>query len=135
MPRLLGTVDWHDVLLLAVLIGAAFAARLLVLFVLMPVLEFLKLSEPINSAFKIALTWGGLRGALTLVLALAATEHPLLSHDVQRFIALLATGFVLFTLFVNVAQKNSCVGVTNKKVFGGSASSTAISSRCQVSRK
>jgi CPA1 family monovalent cation:H+ antiporter len=99
--KLLGTVDWHDLLLLAVLIGAAFAARLLVLFVLMPLLELLKLTQPISSAFKIALTWGGLRGALTLVLALAATEHPLLPHDVQRFIALLATGFVLFTLFVN----------------------------------
>lgn len=101
VPRLLGTVDWHDLLLLAVLICAAFAARLLVLFALMPLLEFLNLSKPISSAYKIALTWGGLRGALTLVLALAATEHPLLPHDVQRFIALLATGFVLFTLFVN----------------------------------
>jgi CPA1 family monovalent cation:H+ antiporter len=101
VPRLLGAVDWRDLLLLAVLIGAAFAARLLVLFVLMPLLEFLNLTAPISPAFKLALTWGGLRGALTLVLALAATEHPLLSHDVQRFIALLATGFVLFTLFVN----------------------------------
>jgi len=101
VPRLLGTVDWHDVVLLAVLIVAAFAARLLVLFVLMPLLEFLELAEPISAAFKVALTWGGLRGALTLVLALAATEHPALPPDVQRFIALLATGFVLFTLFVN----------------------------------
>src|SRR5262249_35067470 len=32
VPRLLGTVDWYDVLLLAALIVAAFAARLLVLF-------------------------------------------------------------------------------------------------------
>jgi hypothetical protein len=95
VPRLLGSVDWHDLFLLAVLIGAAFAARLLVLFVLMPLLELLNLAEPISSAYKVALTWGGLRGALTLAPALAATEHPLLPHDVQRFIALLATGFVL----------------------------------------
>jgi CPA1 family monovalent cation:H+ antiporter len=101
VPKLLGTVTWHDLLLLAVLIAAAFAARLLVLFVLLPVLELLKLAEPISAAFKVALTWGGLRGALTLVLALAATEHPSLSPEVQRFVALLATGFVLFTLFVN----------------------------------
>ena len=101
VPKLLGTVAWHDLLLLGVLICAAFAARLLVLFVLMPLLEVLNLTEPISSAFKVALTWGGLRGALTLVLALAATEHPSLSRDVQRFVALLATGFVLFTLFVN----------------------------------
>ena len=111
VPRLLGTVDWHDLLLLVVLIGAAFAARLLVLFVLMPVLEFLNLSAPISSAFKVALTWGGLRGALTLVLALAATEHPLLPPEVQRFIALLATGFVLFTLFVNGTTLRVVIGL------------------------
>ena len=111
VPRLLGTVDWHDLLLLAVLIGAAFAARLLVLFVLMPLLEVLNLTEPISPAFKLALTWGGLRGALTLVLALAATEHPLLRPDVQRFIALLATGFVLFTLFVNGTTLRVVIGL------------------------
>jgi CPA1 family monovalent cation:H+ antiporter len=101
VPRLLGSVGWHELLLLAVLVGAAFAARLLVLFMLMPLLELFNLTEPISSAFKLALTWGGLRGALTLVLALAATEHRLLPYEVQRFIALLATGFVLFTLFIN----------------------------------
>jgi len=101
VPRLLGDVGFSDLLLLGVLVGAAFAARLIVLFALVPLLEFLNLTEPISSGYKLALTWGGLRGALTLVLALAATEHPLLSHDVQRFIALLATAFVLFTLFVN----------------------------------
>ena len=111
VPKLLGAVDWHDLLLLAVLICAAFAARLLVLFVLMPLLELLNLTEPISSAFKVALTWGGLRGALTLVLALAATEHPLLPHDVQRFIALLATGFVLFTLFVNGTTLRIVIGL------------------------
>ena len=111
VPRLLGTVDWYDLLLLAVLIAAAFAARLLVLFGLMPLLEVLKLSEPISAAFKVALTWGGLRGALTLVLALAATEHPLLRPEVQRFIALLATGFVLFTLFVNCTTLRIVIGL------------------------
>jgi CPA1 family monovalent cation:H+ antiporter len=36
-----------------------------------------------------------------LVLALAATENAALSPEVKRFIAVLATGLVLFTLFVN----------------------------------
>lgn len=111
VPKLLGTVGWHDLVLLVVLIVAAFAARLLVLFGLMPLLEKLKLAEPISAAFKVALTWGGLRGALTLVLALAATEHPSLPPDVQRFIALLATGFVLFTLFVNGTTLRAVIGL------------------------
>jgi monovalent cation:H+ antiporter, CPA1 family len=101
VPRLLGDVGLHDLMLVAVLIAAAFAARILVLFVLVPPLEFFKLTQPISSAYKLAITWGGLRGALTLVLALAATENAALGPEVKRFVAILATGLVLFTLFVN----------------------------------
>jgi monovalent cation:H+ antiporter, CPA1 family len=101
VPSLLGDVGFHDLLLVGVLVAAAFAARILVLFVLVPPLEFFKLTQPISSAYKLAITWGGLRGALTLVLALAATENQALSPEVKRFVAVLATGLVLFTLFVN----------------------------------
>jgi len=90
VPRLLGNVGLHDLLLLAVLVIAALAARLLVLFMLVPPLEFFKLTQPISSAYKLAITWGGLRGALTLVLALAATENAALGPDVKRFVAVLA---------------------------------------------
>jgi CPA1 family monovalent cation:H+ antiporter len=101
VPRLLGDIGPDDLVLLAVLIAAAFAARAVVLFVLMPMLEYFKLTQAISSAYKLAIIWGGLRGALTLVLALAATENAALGPEIRRFIAVLATGFVLFTLFVN----------------------------------
>jgi CPA1 family monovalent cation:H+ antiporter len=101
VPRLLGEIDSHDLVLLAILIGAAFAARVLVMFVLMPLLELVKLTEPISSGYKYSIIWGGLRGALTLVLALGVTENPAVDAHAQRFVAVLATGFVLFTLFVN----------------------------------
>ena len=101
VPRLLGDVGLHDLVLVAVLVAAALVARIMVLFVLVPPLEFFKLAQPINSAYKLAITWGGLRGALTLVLALAATENAALGPEVKRFVAVLATGLVLFTLFVN----------------------------------
>src|SRR5215467_8459249 len=101
VPRLLGGVGMYELLLLAVLIAAAFAARILVLFGLLPPLEFFKLTQPISKAYKLAIIWGGLRGALTLVYAPATTENRALGPEVQRFIAVLATGFVLFTLFVN----------------------------------
>ncbi|MGH6887556.1 MAG: cyclic nucleotide-binding domain-containing protein, partial [Geminicoccales bacterium] len=45
--------------------------------------------------------WGGLRGAVTLALALAVTENRALDSEIQRFVAILATGFVLFTLLVH----------------------------------
>ena len=101
VPRLLGDIGLRDLTLVAVLVAAAFAARILVLFVLVPPLEFFKLTQPISAAYKLAITWGGLRGALTLVLALAATENAALSPEMKRFVAVLATGLVLFTLFVN----------------------------------
>jgi len=101
VPRLLVDVGWHDVLLLGVLVVAATAARALVLFGLLPTLSALRLSQAVNNRYKAVILWGGLRGAVTLALALAVTENAAISHDVQRFIAVLATGFVLFTLLVN----------------------------------
>ncbi len=101
VPRMLVHVGWHDVLLLGVLVAAATVARALVLFGLLPTLSTLRLSQAVNNRFKAVILWGGLRGAVTLALALAVTENSRISPDVQRFIAVLATGFVLFTLLVN----------------------------------
>jgi CPA1 family monovalent cation:H+ antiporter len=101
VPKLLLDMQFHDVVLIVALIVAAFAARLLVLFLLLPLLSLAKLTQPISTAYKLAIAWGGLRGALTLVLALAVTENPALKPDIQRFVAVLATGLVLFTLLVN----------------------------------
>ena len=101
VPKLLLDMQFHDVMLLAALIVAVFAARILVLFLLLPLLSLAKLTEPISTAYKLAIAWGGLRGALTLVLALAVTENPALKPEIQRFVAVLATGLVLFTLLVN----------------------------------
>src|SRR5271168_5138566 len=101
VPKLLLDVHFHDLVLIAVMIAAAFGGRLLVLFLLLPLLSLAKLTQPISTAYKLAIAWGGLRGALTLVLALAVTENSALNPEVQRFVAVLATGMVLFTLLVN----------------------------------
>ena len=101
IPKLLLDVRLHDLILVAVLIVAAFGARLAVLFLLLPALSIAKLTRPISTVYKLAMAWGGLRGALTLVLALGVTENPALPLEVRRFVAVLATGLVLFTLLVN----------------------------------
>jgi monovalent cation:H+ antiporter, CPA1 family len=101
VPRLLFEIHLRDLALVAVLVVAAFAARLAVLFLLLPILTFSKLMAPISTAYKLAIAWGGLRGALTLVLALSVTENTTLPDEVRRFVAVLATGLVLFTLLVN----------------------------------
>jgi monovalent cation:H+ antiporter, CPA1 family len=101
VPSLLADVGLHDIVLLSVLIAAAFGARAFALFVLLSPMERLGLTQRIDLNYKLAIIWGGLRGALTLVLALAVTEHSSLPPNIRRFVAVLATGFVLFTLFVN----------------------------------
>jgi CPA1 family monovalent cation:H+ antiporter len=111
VPRLLVDVTPHDAVLLAVLIAAAFVARILSLFGLVPLVEWLGLSEPIDRAYKLSIIWGGLRGALTLVLALAVTENAELAPEIRRFVAILATGFVLFTLFVNGTTLRWVIGL------------------------
>jgi CPA1 family monovalent cation:H+ antiporter len=101
VPKLLFDLRLRDLVLLAVLVAAAFGARLAVLFLLLPLLSLGKLMQPISTSYKIAIAWGGLRGALTLVLALSVTEDAGLPEEVRRFVAVLATGLVLFTLLVN----------------------------------
>jgi monovalent cation:H+ antiporter, CPA1 family len=101
IPKLLFDMRLHDLILIAVLILAAFGARLAVLFLLLPTLNLAKLTQPISNVYKLAIAWGGLRGALTLVLALGVTENAALPLEVRRFVAVLATGLVLFTLLVN----------------------------------
>ncbi len=111
VPRLLADTGMRDVFLLMALIAAAFGARAFALFVLVPPLERVGLTQRIDLNYKLALIWGGLRGALTLVLALAVTEHAGLPPTSQRFVAVLATGFVLFTLFVNGTTLRAAIGL------------------------
>lgn len=100
VPRLLDNVTGDDLILLGVLIVAATLARALVLFGLLPALTAAGLSPEVNRATKVVMLWGGLRGAVTLALALAVTEHPLIPAEAKRHVAVLATGYALFTLLV-----------------------------------
>ncbi len=101
VPRLmLGLRPW-DLLLVGVVVLAALAARAAVLFLVMPLLRLTRLTQRVPGRFKLTILWGGLRGSITLAMALAVTENRRVPVDVQQFIAILATGFVLFTLLVN----------------------------------
>jgi len=84
----------------AVAVGA-FTARALVVFGMLPVLEATKLVQPVDNRYKAILVWGGLRGAVTIVLAMVAAGDQRIPIQVREFIAISAVLFVLFTLFVN----------------------------------
>jgi CPA1 family monovalent cation:H+ antiporter len=102
VPRLLGGIRPKDSWLLLIAVAAALASRAAVLFGLFPLLAALHLSQKVSAPYKLAITWGGLRGAVTLALALSVTENTAI-HDqaMKDLVAVLATGFVLFTLLVN----------------------------------
>ncbi|MBR2657252.1 MAG: cation:proton antiporter [Loktanella sp.] len=100
IPRLLEDVRLSDFALIAVVIVAAIAARIVVLFGLLPLLTLLRASPAVNRPYRVAILWGGLRGAVTLALALAVTESVRVPVEVKRVVGILATGFTLFTLIV-----------------------------------
>ncbi len=101
VPKLLGTIELRHVWLLTIALVAALVSRAAVLFGVLPLLSAVRLSQKVSGAYKLAITWGGLRGAVTFALALAVTENARIDPAIKDFVAVLATGFVLFTLLVN----------------------------------
>lgn len=110
IPRLLEDVRISDFALIGVVILAAFAARAVILFGLLPLLTLLKISPAVERPYRTAILWGGLRGAVTLALALAVTESLRVPLEVKRLVGILATGFTLFTLLVQGTTLRSVIG-------------------------
>jgi len=101
VPELLGQAGWREIGWLAVLIVAAFAARALIIYGLLPGMSAIRLAQDVSRSYRTVMFWGGLRGAVSLALALAVLENPKFPAEVQTFVGTLVTGFVLFTLFLN----------------------------------
>jgi CPA1 family monovalent cation:H+ antiporter len=99
--NVLVNITWLYLWALAAVAAGAIIARALVIFGMLPVLEKLRLVQPVDPRYKAILVWGGLRGAVTIVLAMVAAGDEHLPQDVREFIALSATLFVLLTLFLN----------------------------------
>ena len=110
IPRLLDDVRLTDLGLVGVIVIAAFAARGVVLFGVLPVLAAVGLSPRVDGSYRAAILWGGLRGAVTLALALAVTESALVPPAIKREVGILATGFTLFTLLVQGASLRWVIG-------------------------
>lgn len=100
MAELLLDIRADELLILLVVIVAALLARGLILFGLLPVLEILGWARAISPAHKLVMLWGGLRGGVSLLMIMAVANHELLPPETQRFIAIQATGFVLFTILI-----------------------------------
>ncbi|GAB5377512.1 MAG: cation:proton antiporter [Acuticoccus sp.] len=101
VPQLLAGISVATGVATAVLVVAAFAARALVLWGFLPLMPRAALAATLSHGARVLLWWGGLRGALTLLLALSVTESGAIDADATAFITVTATGFVLFTILVN----------------------------------
>ncbi|TNE58295.1 MAG: cyclic nucleotide-binding domain-containing protein [Alphaproteobacteria bacterium] len=89
-----------DLAIVLVTFLATLIARYIGLYGLMPLLTATGIAEPVPGDYKKVILWGGLRGAVTIALALAVSESPLIPTEIGRFILVSATGYVLATLLV-----------------------------------
>ncbi len=91
------TLDMFSERWLAMLIGIAgvIVARAAGIFTLVPLLTSITPVEPVPRPYQVVMFWGGLRGAVTLALALSLPT----SLDYWWTIQSIAFGVVLFTLF------------------------------------
>ncbi len=110
IPRLLEDVRVSDFILIGVVIVAAIAARAVILFGLLPLLTLVRVSPAVDRPYRVAILWGGLRGAVTLALALAVTESFRVPVETRRLVGILATGFTLFTLLAQGTTLRSVIG-------------------------
>jgi monovalent cation:H+ antiporter, CPA1 family len=83
---------------LAMLIGiiAVVVARVVMVFGLFPILHILQGVDAVPMKHQVVLAWGGVRGTVTLALALSLP----LTLDYWYTIQSIAYGVVIFTLFV-----------------------------------
>ncbi len=99
MPNTL-RADVFDPAGLAAVVLGCLLARSLILWGVLPLLVATRITAPIDHRFRLATLWGGLRGAVTVALALTVAADQTLDADLRGEIAVLACAFVLVTLFV-----------------------------------
>ena len=108
-PRFLVDMPLSAVGYLTVIVVAAFAARALILFLMLPAISRLGLTTSLSRRQKTLVWWGGVRGAVTLILTLSLAETTALDDADRTLLGALGCGFVLVTLLINAA---SLAGVT-----------------------
>ncbi|MBC6405668.1 MAG: cation:proton antiporter [Rhodospirillales bacterium] len=101
-PGLLLTLTWQQALLAPLIYVGALLARALMLYLGLPVLRQLGLAEPMDGAQKTLVLWGGVRGAVTLILALTLSHMSELGEE-ARVVGALAAAYTLMTLFINAS--------------------------------
>ncbi|RBP51246.1 cation:proton antiporter [Arenicella xantha] len=101
VPSIMAAMTSQQFGWLGVLLLAGFVARFAIIFGLVPAMGRLGWSAQVSTGYRAVMFWGGLRGAVSLALALAVIENDGFAPQTQEFLGVMVTGFVLFTLAVN----------------------------------
>ena len=101
VPAILAGMGSEQLLWLGVLVASAFAARFAIIFGLAPALSKMGWSAHVETGYQAVMFWGGLRGAVSLALALAVMENHAFPAEIREFVGVMVTAFVLFTLAIN----------------------------------
>ena len=101
VPTILAVFGPEMWITLGTILIVGFGARALLTHGILPVLSATGICPPVNLGFRTVMWWGGLRGAVSLALALAFFENEAISQENQNFVIALVCAFVLFTLFIN----------------------------------
>lgn len=100
VPRMLGEHLYDYLDDIVIIIIAASAARAFVIYFLLPLLDRFGAQQKVSLGYQTIMFWGGLRGAVSLALALIVLETEAIPEESRAFIAVLVTSFVLFTLLI-----------------------------------
>ncbi|HEY9279122.1 MAG TPA: cation:proton antiporter [Eoetvoesiella sp.] len=101
IPRMMTDVTWMEFWLVLLVFAVTLAARAVMVFGVLPLLGRTRFGTTVSRSYRAVMLWGGLRGAVSLALALAVTEQHNVPYEARQFIAVATTGFVLMTLFIN----------------------------------
>lgn len=102
VPGLVQDLTWREAALIPVVYLFALVARAVILFGLLPVLDLMRLSTPLSLRQKILVLWGGVRGGVTLVLAISIADLSVLG-EAARPLGAAAAGYALLTLLINAS--------------------------------
>ena len=100
VPGLILEFGWKIVPLTAIVYLGAMAARAAILLAVLPLLAMLRLASPLTRRQSYLLTWGGVRGSVTLLLAISISNVDALGEN-ARFLAAVAASYTLMTIFLN----------------------------------
>ena len=126
-----GMLAWWWVL--GLLYVGVFVIRAAAIALFMPLLG--KVGVPINRQKAMVLTWGGLRGAVSLALALTVANQPGLPEEVGDQVLFLAAGIVLLSIAINGTSMGSLLARLGLNRLPPAKQATVASARRRIAEQ